>query len=120
AALTLQVNTTNQAVGGLQAGVYVRVHANGDLSFQTPSQTGLLLRGLFDLEVGSNGLAIAAASQLLAQVEGVTILQFQANGALLVSRSGIGARMCVVFCTLNPSGATGLRLGGTFALEVST
>src|SRR5207237_8721799 len=58
ATLTLQVNTTNQAVGGLQAGVYVRVHANGDLSFQTPSQTGLLLRGLFDLEVGSNGLAI--------------------------------------------------------------
>ncbi len=120
ATLSLQVNTTNTAVGALPAGVYVRLHADGDLSFQTPSQTGLLLHGLFDLEVGSNGLSIAAVSQLRAQVAGVTILQFQANGALLINASGIAASISVTLGSLSPSSGSGFTMGGAFTFALNT
>ncbi|HAM70036.1 MAG TPA: hypothetical protein DCM86_00140, partial [Verrucomicrobiales bacterium] len=118
--LTLQVNTTGKAVAGLVAGVYVRVHADGDLSFQTADQTGLLLHGLFDLEVGTNGLSIAAAAQLRAQVLGVTILEFQSDGALLLNQYGIAASITVSIGSLAPSSGSGFTLGGDFSFQLNT
>lgn len=127
ASFTFELNTTNQAVDfdgdgtvDLVAGIYARVHADGDLGFQVASGTGFLLRGAFDLEVGSNGLTVAAAADLLAQAGGQTILKLGAVGALLINSSGIAAKISLSVGGGASTGGSGFSFGGTFTFELNT
>src|SRR4030095_8848595 len=103
ASLSLEVNTTKQAVDldgngstDRAAGIYVRVHAEGTLSFAT-GNTGLFIFRLFDISVGTTGLSIAANGKLQAKVGGTNILQLDAVGALLITNRGIAAKIGLTF-----------------------
>ena len=54
----------------LAAGIYVHLHAHGELAFAVGT-SGLFLAGVFDLSVGTTGLSIAANAKLEARVAGV-------------------------------------------------
>jgi Ca2+-binding RTX toxin-like protein len=120
--LSLEVNTTGGAVPELgldDAGIYVKLHADGDLSFLV-NGTGFLLHGLFDLEVGMLGLEVAAESTLHAMVAGHDVFTFDASGALLINGSGIAAKISLSLGGDTSVGGAGFEFGGTFTFELNT
>ena len=119
---SLEANTTGIAVdvGGetLTAGPYIRVHADGDLSFQLSGGNGFLLRGLFDLAIGATGLEVAASGLLKVQAGGITVFEFSLTAAaLLINGSGIAAK---IELGSSPISLTGFVLSGGFAFELNT
>ena len=72
------------------------------------------------MEVGTNGLSIAANGNFLAKVAGTTIFQVGVTAALLVNEHGIAAKIGFTLGTLTPSSGTGFNLGGTFTFELNT
>ncbi|MCG8701351.1 MAG: hypothetical protein MI922_25075, partial [Bacteroidales bacterium] len=127
AMMFLEVNTTGEAVdidgdsvNDLKAGVYVRIHAEGSLSLQLASQTGFLLDGMFDLEMGTNGLMVAAEAQFQAIVGGQTILEMGATGALLITPAGIASRIELSTGAGADIGGNGFNFDASFILQVNT
>jgi hypothetical protein len=127
AALSLEVNTTNGAVdldgdgqNDLESGVYARIHADGQLGFQVGGNTGFLLDGVFDVEVGTNGLLVAADADFLAQVAGLTIFRLKAVSALLINGSGIAAKIGLSLGANASTGGSGFSFGGSFTFEINT
>ena len=127
ASLLLEVNTTNAVVHldpndvtkDLAAGIYVRLHAEGDLGFGVGT-SGLFLAGKFDLSVGTTGLSIAANAKLEARIAGQTILRLDAVGALLINGQGIAAKIGLTLGVNALSGGTGFSFNGTFSFELNT
>ncbi len=130
----LQVNTTGvtQTIGsvtipagpgssGTPAGAYFQMHITGDLvvgGTDTTVTTGLFMHGDFYLTVSSAGLAVTAATTLSLKVSGSSIFTFTANGALLITSSGIAAKISL---TLGAGGqGSSFGAGVTFLLELNS
>ena len=130
AVMSLEVNTSGLWVdlngnglddaGDLEAGFYARIHADGDLSLQAGGNTGFKLDGLFDLEVGLNGLMVAAEADFLAQVAGQTILKLHADSELLINHLGIAAHIELSVDANASTDGTGFSLNGLFIFELNT
>ncbi|MCC6235017.1 MAG: calcium-binding protein, partial [Verrucomicrobiales bacterium] len=120
-----ELNTTGQAITtvgtttvNLAAGPYVRLFINGHLQFLLGGNSGFRLEGTFALQIGAGGLEVAADATLKAIVAGTTLLSLEADGALLINRSGIAARINIQ-ASAGYSGS-GFYFSGTFTLEINT
>jgi len=102
------------------AGPYFELAVTGAklmLGTNNPSATtALYLGGSFNLTISSSGLAISATTTLYLKVAGTNLFSFQANGALLISSTGIAAKISL---TGGVSG-TGYSFTATFVLEVNS
>ena len=133
----LQVNTTGatQTIGSVTipaaangstattgGGAYFQMHITGNLSLGTTntnlaSATGMVMHGEFYLTVSSAGLAISASTTLYLVVAGSDLFTFTANGALLITSSGIAAKISLTI----GSGAsgTGFTFGASMAYSLA-
>ena len=132
----LQVNTTgvSQTIGSVtipaapngslnsSGGAYFQMHITGNLSLGTTntnlaSATGMVMHGEFYLTVTSAGLAISASTTLHLVVAGSDLFTFTANGALLITSSGIAAKISLTI----GSGAsgTGFTFGASMAFSLA-
>ena len=81
-------------------------------------ENGFRLTGSFVLTVSSEGLEVSATTTLTAIAAGKTLLSVDAVGALLVTESGIAARIDL---TMKPVSSPAFTLGdGSFTLMVNT
>jgi len=133
---SLQVNTTgvDQQIGavtvsgspgtaGAPAGPYFQVYISGTLalgSTNTSASTGMLMTGDFYLTISSGGMAVSATTTMYLKVAGANIFTFHANGALLITGSGIAAKITLGITA--GSSNTGFSFGATvnFTLSLNT
>ncbi len=111
----------------LEAGPYFRLSIGGDptdpdsqasLQLMLGGENGFRLTGSFVLTVSSEGLEVSATTTLTAIAAGKTLLSVDAVGALLVTESGIAARIDL---TMKPVSSPAFTLGdGSFTLMVNT
>ena len=120
--ITLLVNTRHAAVPALSlpAGPYVQVGVAGTLAIGLDAGTSFVMVGNFVLTTTAGETAVTASATLTAELGGVTLFSMQSDGVLLMSASGIAARI-----TLGTGGAAGMSgdgftFTGFFTFEVNT
>ena len=129
---TFQVNTTGNAINDMVGSVPLQVPAgpyfqvsvtNATLSLG--SSSGFNLTGGFTLTISPAGLAISATATLNITVAGQTFFSLSADGGLLITSSGIAAKITLGTAlgtgTVTPSGSD-FQFGSTFVfvLEINT
>jgi hypothetical protein len=134
-AFTFEINTTSKAVtdtvGGVKlnliAGPYFEVAINGGPATGNnppppatltlgPSGSVLSLSGYFDLTISSNGLAVTANATLSL----LSLITFQATGALLINSTGIAAKITLTAGTGLGSSSNLFYFNASFLLEINS
>jgi hypothetical protein len=139
-AFSLQVNTTGatQTFGavtlpagpnGGAAGPYFQIVVGGATpgtnatlvlgSTSSSTSTALYLSGSFTLTISSSGLAVSATSTLFLNVGGTTLFSFNASGALLISSSGLAAKVNLSLATGASGNGFSFSASMSFLLELN-
>ncbi|NBV85958.1 MAG: hypothetical protein EBS01_06790, partial [Verrucomicrobia bacterium] len=127
--IRLDINLTGnaQTAGAisLSAGFYARIRIEGYMAW-TYEVAGVTIggyyldNGVFYMEVGSNGLYLAAVATLKVKVFGVTVLSVAAQGMLYLGAAGIAAKIRIdVNTPLDCMGGI-FSFTGSFYLVVNT
>ena len=119
AAFLLQINTTGQAQGNLEAGIYARVQVNGSLTVLD----AVTLEGTFFLEATLNGVTLRGDFTLVAQVVGTTLFAMEGEADLLINFFGLAGRMTLTFQqdgNLSSNFGFGISADAAFVLELNT
>ncbi len=130
-AFYFEINTTNQAINdtignvtlSLPKGPYFQMAITGttpgsQATLTLGSVVGLQLVGGFVLTIGSNGLAVTATASLNLFVGSTTLLSFTADGALLITPTGIAAKITLT-SGIGISGSE-FDFSASFVLEVNS
>ena len=124
-----QINTTNQAVASigtvtvnLPAGPYFELSVTHASLIFGGGGTGLgLTNGSFILSINSSGMAVSASATLGLTVASTSLATFTATGALLITSSGIAAKLTLTLTSgFSQSGSSGFSFSASFVLELNT
>lgn len=125
---TFQINTTSgpvSSIGGvtvnLPAGPYFQLSVTSASLTFGGNGAGFELTGSFTLSITPNGMAVSATATLTVKVGGSTLASFSATGALLITSSGIAAKLDLTLTSgFSQSGSTGFSFNASFVLELNT